>query len=74
MAAFHRDRFTWLAYLLLGYFADVQASFGPLISFLSVVSHCRFGFQPDVSCPPRRHAGGDDLRERKSAAPSRRRR
>jgi len=33
----------------------------------SLTSRCgnrRFGFQPDVSGQPRRHAGGDDLRER----------
>lgn len=34
MAAFHRDRFTWLAYLLLGYFAYFQAALGPLMPFL----------------------------------------
>lgn len=34
MSAFHRDRFTWLAYLLLGYFAYFQASLGPLMPFL----------------------------------------
>jgi len=32
--AFHRDRFTWFAYLLLGYFAYLQASLGPLMPFL----------------------------------------
>ena len=34
MRAFHRDRFTWFAYLLLGYFAYLQASLGPLMPFL----------------------------------------
>lgn len=34
MNAFRRDRFTWLAYLLLGYFAYLQASLGPLMPFL----------------------------------------
>lgn len=34
MAHFHRDRFTWLAYLLLGYFAYFQAALGPLMLFL----------------------------------------
>lgn len=34
MSAFRRDRFTWLAYLLLGYFAYLQASLGPLMPFL----------------------------------------
>lgn len=34
MAAFERDRFTWLAYLLLGYYAYLQAALGPLMAFL----------------------------------------
>lgn len=34
MTAFHRDRFTWLAYLLLGYFAYLQSALGPLMPFL----------------------------------------
>jgi MFS family permease len=34
MSAFHRDRFTWLAYLLLGYFAYLQSALGPLMPFL----------------------------------------
>jgi predicted MFS family arabinose efflux permease len=31
---FRRDRFTWLAYVLLGYFAYLQASLGPLMPFV----------------------------------------
>jgi MFS family permease len=31
---FDRDRYTWLGYLLLGYFAYMQASVGPLMPFL----------------------------------------
>jgi predicted MFS family arabinose efflux permease len=31
---FQRDRFTWLAYLLLAYFAYQQAALGPLMPFL----------------------------------------
>jgi MFS family permease len=31
---FVRDRFTWLAYLMLGYYAYVQATLGPLMPFL----------------------------------------
>jgi fucose permease len=31
---FNRDRFTWFAYLLLAYFAYLQASVGPLMPFL----------------------------------------
>ncbi|GIK73521.1 MAG: MFS transporter [Chloroflexota bacterium] len=31
---FHRDRYTWLAYLLLGYFAYLQAALGPLMPFV----------------------------------------
>jgi fucose permease len=31
---FVRDRFTWLAYLMLGYYAYLQASLGPLMPFL----------------------------------------
>lgn len=34
MNTFRRDRFTWLAYLLLGYFAYLQASLGPLMPFV----------------------------------------
>ncbi len=32
--AFRRTRFTWLAYFMLGYFAYIEAAFGPLIPFL----------------------------------------
>ncbi|MEN9936578.1 MAG: hypothetical protein RLZZ387_3157 [Chloroflexota bacterium] len=32
--SFTRDRFTWTAYLLLGYFAYLQALLGPLMPFL----------------------------------------
>jgi fucose permease len=31
---FVRDRFTWLAYLMLGYFAYIQSTEGPLMPFL----------------------------------------
>jgi len=34
MAPFRHDRFTWLAYLLLAYFAYMQASLGPLMPFV----------------------------------------
>ena len=34
-ALFTRDSFTWLAYLMLGYYAYLQASLGPLMPFLS---------------------------------------
>ncbi len=34
-ALFARDAFTWLAYLMLGYYAYLQASLGPLMPFLS---------------------------------------
>ncbi|GAB4414967.1 MAG: hypothetical protein Kow00106_10280 [Anaerolineae bacterium] len=34
VAPFQRDRFTWLAYLLLAYFAYQQAALGPLMPFL----------------------------------------
>lgn len=34
-AGFTRDRFTWLAYLLLAYYAYMQASLGPLMPFLA---------------------------------------
>ena len=34
-ALFARDLFTWLAYLMLGYYAYLQASLGPLMPFLS---------------------------------------
>lgn len=34
MATFRRDRFTWLAYMLLAYFAYLQASLGPLMPFV----------------------------------------
>jgi MFS family permease len=33
-AHFTRDRFTWLAYLLLGYYAYMQAALGPAMPFL----------------------------------------
>ena len=32
--SFTRDRFTWLAYALLGYYAFYQASFSPILPFL----------------------------------------
>jgi fucose permease len=34
MPAFARDRFTWLAYIMLGYYAYVQAILGPSMPFL----------------------------------------
>jgi predicted MFS family arabinose efflux permease len=34
MPVFTRDRFTWLAYAMLGYYAFMQSSLGPLIPFL----------------------------------------
>jgi MFS family permease len=34
MTAFNRDRFTWLAYAMLGYYSFMQASLGPLMPFL----------------------------------------
>jgi MFS family permease len=34
-APFVRDRFTWLAYLLLGYYAYMQSAIGPLMNFLT---------------------------------------
>jgi len=34
MTPFYRDRFTWLAYLMLGYYSYIQASLGPLMPFL----------------------------------------
>lgn len=33
-AVFRRDRFTWLAYFMLGYFAYLQAGLGPMMPFL----------------------------------------
>jgi MFS family permease len=34
MFSFIRDRFTWLAYLMLGYYAYMQAATGPLMTYL----------------------------------------
>lgn len=34
MSQFKRDRFTWLAYFMLGYYAFLQAALGPLMPFL----------------------------------------
>lgn len=34
MKTFARDRFTWLAYLMLGYFAFMISALGPLVPFL----------------------------------------
>lgn len=39
---FARDRFTWLAYLLLACFAYLQASPGPIIPFLHAELHLNF--------------------------------
>ncbi|MEJ7653375.1 MAG: hypothetical protein WKH64_08525 [Chloroflexia bacterium] len=33
-AEFRRDRSTWLAYIMLGYFAYTQAALGPIMPFL----------------------------------------
>ena len=33
---FKRDQFTWLAYLMLAYFAYMQSAIGPLVNFLRV--------------------------------------
>ncbi len=33
-APFRRDRFTWLAYLMLGFYAYLEAALGPLMPFL----------------------------------------
>jgi MFS family permease len=34
MSSFIRDRFTWLGYLMLGYYAYMQATTGPLMTYL----------------------------------------
>ncbi|MBZ0306629.1 MAG: hypothetical protein K8I82_11230, partial [Anaerolineae bacterium] len=34
MSTFTRDRFTWMGYLMLAYYAYLQASLGPLMPFL----------------------------------------
>jgi MFS family permease len=34
MTSFQRDRFTWLAYLALGFYACIQGLLGPLVPFL----------------------------------------
>lgn len=39
---FTRDRFTWLAYLMLGYYAYLQAGLGPLMPFLSTELHLNY--------------------------------
>jgi MFS family permease len=39
---FIRDRFTWLAYLLLGYFAFTVSTLGPLMPFLSDELHLNY--------------------------------
>ena len=39
---FIRDRFTWLAYLLLGYFAFTESTFGPLMPFFSDELHLNY--------------------------------
>lgn len=38
-ARISRDRFTWLAYLLLGYYAYLQAALGPVMPFLRTDLH-----------------------------------
>src|SRR5690349_1925410 len=35
-STFTRDRFTWLAYLMLAYYAYMQATLGTLMAFLRV--------------------------------------
>ena len=40
--AFKRTRFTWLAYLMLGYYAYLQAAIGPLMPFLSAELHMNY--------------------------------
>jgi MFS family permease len=42
VASFTRDRFTCLAYLMLGYFAYLQASLGPLMPFLRTELHLSY--------------------------------
>src|SRR5260370_18018414 len=39
---FVRNDFTWLAYLMLAYFAYLQASFGPLMPFLRMELHLSY--------------------------------
>jgi predicted MFS family arabinose efflux permease len=39
---FIRDRFTWLAYLMLGYFAYLQAGLGPVMPFLRAELHLSY--------------------------------
>ena len=39
---FLRDRFTWLAYLMLAYFAYLQAVLGPLVPFLRDELHLSY--------------------------------
>ena len=48
--SFTRDRFTWLAYLALAYFAYVQATLGPLMPFL----RDELGMSYTVSDPSKR--------------------
>src|SRR5258708_16628739 len=39
---FARNDFTWLAYLMLAFFACLQASFGPLMPFLRMELHLSY--------------------------------
>ncbi|HEV2459635.1 MAG TPA: hypothetical protein VGS80_14860 [Ktedonobacterales bacterium] len=39
---FQRDRFTWAAYWLLGYFAFLEAVLGPLMPFIRGDLHLRY--------------------------------
>jgi hypothetical protein len=39
---FVRTRFTWLAYILLGYYSYMQSSVGPLMPFLSTELHISY--------------------------------
>ena len=41
-AAFARDRFTWLAYLMLGFYAYLEAALGPLMPFLRSELHLSY--------------------------------
>src|SRR5579871_5292393 len=41
-APFARDRFTWLAYLMLGFYAYLEAALGPLMPFLRSELHLSY--------------------------------
>lgn len=42
MPTFTRDRFTWMGYLMLAYYAYLQASLGPLMPFLRKEMHLNY--------------------------------